>query len=321
MEPLTKEAELFPAILKRAEDWTSNTSIHELQPAQLKKTKIVKLTLHPAIYLQLLRLLAELTAKHRRDLGRLPNQGRTVRSPHMQLYLPLALARAKSTRQHQTTETPALPWRFAAAGASRHQHRSRQQIKAPTGPSIACPYCLHHRDTLLRWRECLPCRGDHACHPDICDIKGGRGSNRDRYMPTCLVLCCHRVHCLASSHGRMTSSMLLRSHLHRAHQALLTCRLPVAQTKGSRRVSTVAPGSLPGNNVSREFPDEPRVGVGVVVLRHLATKGPEVVLIKRGKPPDKGKWSFPGGSLELGEVCRDPHTAGALQSYSLLITE
>lgn len=74
----------------------------------------------------------------------------------------------------------------------------------------------------------------------------------------------------------------------------------------------MAPGSLPENNVSREFPDEPRVGVGVVVLRHLATNGPEVVLIKRGKPPDKGKWSFPGGSLELGEVCRDPHTAGAL---------
>lgn len=104
----------------------SSTSIHELQTPQLKSTKFVKLTLHPAEYLQLLRLLAELTAKNRPDLGRLPNQGRTVRSPHMQLCLPLALARAKSIRQRQTTETPALPWRFAAAGASRHQHRSRQ---------------------------------------------------------------------------------------------------------------------------------------------------------------------------------------------------
>jgi len=45
------------------------------------------------------------------------------------------------------------------------------------------------------------------------------------------------------------------------------------------------------------------VGVGVVILRHLKEcKEPEVLLIRRGKPPNKGLWSFCGGGLELGET-------------------
>jgi 8-oxo-dGTP diphosphatase len=47
----------------------------------------------------------------------------------------------------------------------------------------------------------------------------------------------------------------------------------------------------------------PRVGVGVILLRHLQERSnPEVLLIRRGKPPSKGLWSFCGGSLELGET-------------------
>ena len=47
---------------------------------------------------------------------------------------------------------------------------------------------------------------------------------------------------------------------------------------------------------------KPRVGVGVVVLRHLEERArPDVLLIRRGKPPSQGLWSFPGGSQELGE--------------------
>lgn len=38
------------------------------------------------------------------------------------------------------------------------------------------------------------------------------------------------------------------------------------------------------------------VGVGAVVFR-----GPEVLVIKRGKPPFEGQWSIPGGRLEHGE--------------------
>eukprot|EP00242_Pyramimonas_sp_CCMP2087_P012096 CAMPEP_0198212154 /NCGR_PEP_ID=MMETSP1445-20131203/25552_1 /TAXON_ID=36898 /ORGANISM="Pyramimonas sp., Strain CCMP2087" /LENGTH=207 /DNA_ID=CAMNT_0043886543 /DNA_START=436 /DNA_END=1059 /DNA_ORIENTATION=+ len=54
---------------------------------------------------------------------------------------------------------------------------------------------------------------------------------------------------------------------------------------------------------SREYPQVPRVGVGVVVLRTSEVTGnAEVLLIQRGKAPDKGKWTFPGGGLELGET-------------------
>lgn len=57
--------------------------------------------------------------------------------------------------------------------------------------------------------------------------------------------------------------------------------------------------------MSREYPDYPRVGVGAVVLR-----GEEVLLVRRGGQPSAGKWSLPGGLVELGEtsidaVCRE----------------
>eukprot|EP00193_Tetraselmis_chui_P001997 CAMPEP_0177759010 /NCGR_PEP_ID=MMETSP0491_2-20121128/4497_1 /TAXON_ID=63592 /ORGANISM="Tetraselmis chuii, Strain PLY429" /LENGTH=179 /DNA_ID=CAMNT_0019274797 /DNA_START=290 /DNA_END=829 /DNA_ORIENTATION=- len=50
--------------------------------------------------------------------------------------------------------------------------------------------------------------------------------------------------------------------------------------------------------------DVPRVGVGVVCLRpsRLLQGSTEVLMIQRGKEPDKGRWSFPGGRLELGET-------------------
>lgn len=52
--------------------------------------------------------------------------------------------------------------------------------------------------------------------------------------------------------------------------------------------------------MSREYPDRPMVGVGVVVWR-----GDRVLLIQRGKPPREGAWSLPGGKQELGETVRE----------------
>ncbi len=46
----------------------------------------------------------------------------------------------------------------------------------------------------------------------------------------------------------------------------------------------------------REYPEAPRVGVGIVVL-----KEGQVLLVKRGAPPSQGKWSLPGGLVQLGE--------------------
>jgi 8-oxo-dGTP diphosphatase len=52
--------------------------------------------------------------------------------------------------------------------------------------------------------------------------------------------------------------------------------------------------------VSREYPDYPRVGVGAVILHE-----DQVLLVRRGKAPSFGKWSLPGGLVELGESTRE----------------
>jgi 8-oxo-dGTP diphosphatase len=49
--------------------------------------------------------------------------------------------------------------------------------------------------------------------------------------------------------------------------------------------------------VSREYPDYPRVGVGAVILHE-----DKVLLVRRGQSPSFGKWSLPGGLVELGET-------------------
>jgi len=52
--------------------------------------------------------------------------------------------------------------------------------------------------------------------------------------------------------------------------------------------------------VTREYPDCPRVGVGAVILHE-----DKVLLVRRGKSPSFGKWSLPGGLVELGETTRE----------------
>ncbi|MEM2995126.1 MAG: NUDIX hydrolase [Candidatus Bathyarchaeia archaeon] len=48
--------------------------------------------------------------------------------------------------------------------------------------------------------------------------------------------------------------------------------------------------------VRRLYPKQPVVGVGAVIIR----KG-EILLEKRKSEPGRGKWSIPGGLVELGE--------------------
>lgn len=45
------------------------------------------------------------------------------------------------------------------------------------------------------------------------------------------------------------------------------------------------------------YPPRPIVGIGVAVLRPDA-----VLLVRRGKAPNAGSWSLPGGAQELGET-------------------
>ena len=52
--------------------------------------------------------------------------------------------------------------------------------------------------------------------------------------------------------------------------------------------------------MAREYPDQPVVGVGAVIVR-----GHRALVIKRAHEPRKGEWSLPGGLVELGESLTD----------------
>lgn len=50
----------------------------------------------------------------------------------------------------------------------------------------------------------------------------------------------------------------------------------------------------------REYPIQPNVGVGGVVIH----RG-RVLLVQRGHEPLKGRWTIPGGMVEVGEELKD----------------
>lgn len=52
--------------------------------------------------------------------------------------------------------------------------------------------------------------------------------------------------------------------------------------------------------VKRRYPDRPIVGVAGILL-----DGDNVLLIQRGRAPQRGLWSLPGGALEVGETIAD----------------
>jgi len=62
----------------------------------------------------------------------------------------------------------------------------------------------------------------------------------------------------------------------------------------------------------REYPRQPVVGVGVVIVN-----SGKLVLVKRGAEPALGKWSFPGGAVELGETIRDAAVREAKEECGL----
>ena len=59
----------------------------------------------------------------------------------------------------------------------------------------------------------------------------------------------------------------------------------------------LAPGKEQRVSPRGEFPDQPVVGVGGVII----SEG-RALLIRRGSEPLRGAWSIPGGRLELGET-------------------
>ncbi len=66
--------------------------------------------------------------------------------------------------------------------------------------------------------------------------------------------------------------------------------------------------------MKREYPDTPLVGVGAVVI-----EDDRVLLVKRGRAPLFGKWSIPGGALEVGETLRSAVVREAREETGLMI--
>jgi 8-oxo-dGTP diphosphatase len=66
--------------------------------------------------------------------------------------------------------------------------------------------------------------------------------------------------------------------------------------------------------MKREYPDTPLVGVGAIII-----EDGRVVLVKRGHAPLQGKWSIPGGVLEVGEALRTAAVREAREETGLTI--
>ena len=66
--------------------------------------------------------------------------------------------------------------------------------------------------------------------------------------------------------------------------------------------------------MKREYPTQPVVGVGAVVV-----DSGKILLVQRGVEPSLGKWSFPGGAVELGEPVRDAVVRETLEETCLEI--
>ena len=52
--------------------------------------------------------------------------------------------------------------------------------------------------------------------------------------------------------------------------------------------------------MNREYPTRPITGIGAVIVHDG-----KILLVKRGSEPGKGKWSIPGGLVELGETVKE----------------
>jgi ADP-ribose pyrophosphatase YjhB (NUDIX family) len=66
--------------------------------------------------------------------------------------------------------------------------------------------------------------------------------------------------------------------------------------------------------LQREFPAAPLVGVGAVIV-----KDGRVLLVKRGTEPARGRWSIPGGLIELGEALTEALRREVLEETGLQV--
>ena len=65
----------------------------------------------------------------------------------------------------------------------------------------------------------------------------------------------------------------------------------------------------------RRYPESPIVAVGVLLV-----DGDRVLLIQRGRPPQKGRWTVPGGGVEVGESLEEAAARELLEETGLTCT-
>ena len=64
----------------------------------------------------------------------------------------------------------------------------------------------------------------------------------------------------------------------------------------------------------REYPSRPWIGIGIVVI-----KDDQVLLCRRGKPPNVGSWTLPGGAQDVGETCEEAARRELLEETGLSV--
>jgi ADP-ribose pyrophosphatase YjhB (NUDIX family) len=65
---------------------------------------------------------------------------------------------------------------------------------------------------------------------------------------------------------------------------------------------------------NREYPQKPIASVGAIVWR-----GESVLLVKRGRAPNQGRWMLPGGAQELGETVHESLMREVLEETGIVI--
>jgi 8-oxo-dGTP diphosphatase len=66
--------------------------------------------------------------------------------------------------------------------------------------------------------------------------------------------------------------------------------------------------------MAREYPEQPVVGIGGVVIENG-----RALLIRRGAEPLRGQWSIPGGTLEIGESLQAGVARELLEETGLVV--
>jgi len=66
--------------------------------------------------------------------------------------------------------------------------------------------------------------------------------------------------------------------------------------------------------MGREYPEMPMIGVGAVIVDHG-----RVLLVRRGHEPLLGRWSLPGGLIELGETLQSALVREVWEETGLMV--